>query len=114
VGQKASRDLDAFGVRFERDQPISVILGSANRDALYWEDPERFDIRRDPKKTSLTLGIGAHVCLGHAMARATVEEALAAFVSRCDELSLRNDPQWTPFVMENKLDALQIGFVPNG
>jgi len=47
------------------------------------------------------------------MARATVEEALAAFVERCDELSLRNDPQWTPFVMENKLDALQLGFVPS-
>jgi len=112
VGQKASEDLEAFGIKFQRDEPISVLLGSANRDATHWQDPDRFDIRRDPKNTSLTFGIGAHVCLGHAMARATVEEALAAFVVRCDELSLRNDPRWTPFVMENKLDALELGFVP--
>ena len=111
VGQKASRDLEAFGRKFERGEPISVLLGSANRDASYWKDPERFDLTRDPKKTSLTLGIGAHVCLGHAMARATVEEGLAAFVSRCDEMTLRKQPRWAPFVMENKLDGLEIGFV---
>lgn len=110
VGQKASRDLEAFGRRFEKDEPITVILGSANRDADYWEDPERFDLRRDPKKTSLTFGIGAHVCLGHAMARATVEEALAVFVERCDELELLEAARWIPFVMENKLEGLRIGF----
>lgn len=110
VGQKASRDLDIFGRKFEKDEPIAILIGSANRDADYWENPEMFDLRRDPKKTSVTLGIGAHVCLGHAMARATVEEALAVFVSRCDELTLKNDPRWIPFVMENKLDGLEIGF----
>jgi cytochrome P450 len=97
-------------VSFEAGQPISVILGSANRDVDYWEDPERFDVRRDPKKTSMTFGIGAHVCLGHAMARATVEEALAVFVERCDELSLLEEARWIPFVMENKLEGLRIGF----
>ena len=52
-------------------------------------------------------GVGAVKGGGNVKAKATVEEALAVFVSRCDELSLRNDPQWTPFVMENKLDELQ-------
>jgi cytochrome P450 len=112
VGQKASRDIEAFGRKFEKEEPVAVLLGSANRDQGYWENPEEFDLTRDPKRTSLTLGIGAHVCLGHAMARATIEEALAVFVSRCDELTLRNDPRWMPFVMENKLDGLEIGFVP--
>ncbi len=111
VGQKASAPLEAFGHGFAAEEPLSVILGAANRDPERWEDPDRFDIRRDPKTTSLTFGIGAHVCLGHAMARATVEEALEVFVSRCDELSLRNEPRWIPFVMENKLERLEIGFV---
>jgi len=110
VGQKAAERTRAFDLDFEAATPISVVLGSANRDATYWEDPERFDIRRDPKKTSLTFGIGAHVCLGHAMARATVEEALAVFVERCDEVELAEEPRWIPFVMENKLEALRIGF----
>jgi cytochrome P450 len=110
VGQKSAAATEAFGVEFESEEPLSVILGAANRDPKHFEDPERFDIRRDPKKTSMTFGIGSHVCLGHAMARATVEEALAVFVERFDELTLRNTPRWIPFVMENKLDELRVGF----
>jgi cytochrome P450 len=110
VGQKAATDTRAFGLDLAEGTPLSVVLGSANRDADYWEDPERFDITRDPKKTALTFGIGAHVCLGHAMARATVEEALAVFVERCDEIELREEARWIPFVMENKLDGLKLGF----
>ena len=109
IGQKTAEATRAFGLDLEAETPISIILGSANRDADAWQDPERFDIQRDPKKTSLTFGIGAHVCLGHAMARATIEEALAVFVERCDEIELVDDPNWTPFVMENKLESLEIG-----
>jgi cytochrome P450 len=54
--------------------------------------------------------MGSHFCLGHAMARATVEEALACFVERCDSLRLGNDPHWIPFVAENKLDRLIVEF----
>ena len=110
VGQKAATEMEAFGVSFEKEEPISVILGAANRDPARWQDPDRFDIRRDPNTMSLTFGIGPHFCLGHAMARATVEEALVAFVDRCDELTLLNEPRWIPFVAENKLDALELGF----
>ena len=110
VGLKSAGSTHAFGMDIEPDTPISVVLGSTNRDPEHWENPEVFDIRRDPKKTSLTFGIGSHVCLGHAMARATVEEALAVFVERCQEIELLENPQWTPFVMENKLQGLKIGF----
>lgn len=110
VGQKSAAATRAFDLDFEAETPITVILGSANRDARDWQDPERFDITRDPRKTSLTFGIGAHVCLGHAMARATVEEALAVFVERCDEVELQGEARWIPFVMENKLEALRLSF----
>ena len=39
---------------------------------------------------------------------ATVEEALAVFVGRCDEIALAEEPGWIPFVMENKLDGLKL------
>ncbi|MEM9174761.1 MAG: cytochrome P450 [Myxococcota bacterium] len=108
VGQKAADDLEAFDLALEAGTPLMVSLGSANRDPRQFEDPDRFDVTRDPKNTSLTFGIGAHVCLGHAMARATIEEGLAVFVERCDEIELAEEPGWIPFVMENKLDGLSL------
>jgi cytochrome P450 len=110
VGQKSAVAQEAFGLAFEKDEPIAVALGPANRDPERWDDPERFDLRRDPAVMSLTFGMGAHFCLGHAMARATLEEALACFVERCDQLTLANEPRWIPFVMENKLDRLIVRF----
>jgi cytochrome P450 len=82
VGQKSAVAQEAFGLAFEKDEPIAVALGPANRDPERWDDPERFDLRRDPAVMSLTFGMGAHFCLGHAMARATLEEALACFVEQ--------------------------------
>ena len=110
IGQKSAAAQDAFGIPFAAGEPIAVVLGAANRDPARWEDPERFDIRRDPNVMSLTFGMGSHFCLGHAMARATVEESLACFIERCDDLRLGNDPHWIPFVAENKLDKLIVKF----
>ncbi len=110
IGQKSAADQDAFGLRFAAGEPIAVVLGAANRDPERWADPERFDIERDPTVMSLTFGMGAHFCLGHAMARATLEEALACFVEGCDGLALENEPRWIPFVAENKLDRLLVRF----
>lgn len=110
IGQKSAADQDAFGLRFAAGEPIAVVLGAANRDPERWADPERFDIQRDPAVMSLTFGMGAHFCLGHAMARATLEEALACFALRCDALALENEPRWIPFVAENKLDRLVVRF----
>ncbi|MBK7951405.1 MAG: cytochrome P450 [Deltaproteobacteria bacterium] len=108
IGQKSAVAQTAFGIPFAKEEPIAVVLGAANRDPVRWDDPERFDIRRDPSNMSLTFGMGAHFCLGHAMARATLDEALACFIERCEEIALANEPRWIPFVMENKLDRLVI------
>ncbi len=110
IGQKSAIAQEAFGIPFVQGEPIAVVLGAANRDPERWQDPERFDIRRDPTVMSLTFGMGSHFCLGHAMARATLEEALACFVERCDALALGNEPRWIPFVAENKLDRLIVKF----
>jgi cytochrome P450 len=114
IGQKSAVAQQAFGIPFSQGEPIAVVLGAANRDPARWEDPERFDIRRDPNVMSLTFGMGAHFCLGHAMARATLEEALACFALRCDALRLANEPRWIPFVAENKLDRLSLRFEGRG
>jgi hypothetical protein len=54
---------------------------------------------------------GAHFCLGHAMAAGDPRggaRLLRRALRRAG--SLANEPRWIPFVMENKLDRLLVGF----
>jgi len=55
---------------------VVTMLRSANRDEDVFEDPYRFDIRRDPNPHQSFGGGGAHHCLGAMLARAEVRAAL--------------------------------------
>ena len=106
--QKASHDFEAFDLNFKKGDTLSVRFHSTNRDPSRWNNPQKFDISRDPSTWSLSFGLGAHFCLGQAIARITLEEALAAFVSRFNYIELAEPTRWTPFVMENRLQGLKL------
>ena len=62
-------------------------VGSANRDAAHFADPEAPDPDRAAKQ-HLTFGHGAHFCLGSGLARAELEIALGALFTRFPALRL--------------------------
>ncbi len=109
IPKKAAGPTDAFGLHFEEGDRVTVLLKAANRDPEEFDDPDRFDIRREIRGVShLTFGAGPHVCLGHAIARATIEETLAVIVERCSDMELVEEPRWAPFALENRLDAVRV------
>jgi cytochrome P450 len=59
-----------------------LLLASANRDEARYEDPDRFDIHRK-SGPHLSFIVGAHYCLGAALARlegrVVLEEVLKRF-----------------------------------
>ena len=112
VGKRAIRTHAAYGTEFEAGESISLLLGGPNRDPRRWTDPDRFDLRRDPKIWSLTFSMGGHFCLGQALARCEVQEALAAFVNHCDEIELEEQPRWRSHVMVNRLESVPIRYRP--
>ena len=66
---------------------------SAMRDPALYTDPERFDIRRtDHPRWHLVFGGGAHRCLGEALAKAELEEGLAALAARLPQLVADGEP----------------------
>jgi len=58
-----------------------LCTAAANREVGVWREPERFDVSRFTEPDAprlLTFGAGPHYCLGAALARMTLEEAVAA------------------------------------
>ena len=63
---------------------VLLATAAANREPGVWEDPDRFAVDRfaDPGAPRLlSFGSGPHYCLGAALARLTVEEAVRALVA---------------------------------
>jgi cytochrome P450 len=57
------------GVDVPADANLLLLIGSANRDAEVFADPEGFDIRRANAREHLSFGLGNHLCLGAPLAR---------------------------------------------
>jgi cytochrome P450 len=93
----ASEDIVYRDVMFPAGTFVAVGLAIANRDPEVWDDPNTFDIGRPPAGAShLTLGWGTHHCLGAALARAELAEALPLLARRMPDLELDGEITWKP------------------
>ncbi|GGO92541.1 cytochrome P450 family protein [Wenjunlia tyrosinilytica] len=70
---------------------VVVIMASAHRDPARYEDPDTFDIHRDPGG-HLAFGHGIHYCLGAPLARMEGRIAIRTLLERCPDLALDADP----------------------
>ena len=83
-GRLVTREHEIDGVTLPEGAQVLLMYGSANRDERRWEDPERFDVSRNPVE-HLAFGHGVHKCAGQGLARmefAAVFNQLARKVSR--------------------------------
>ena len=83
-----ARDTEFDGIKVQAGASVIAMLGSANRDESRYDDPDRFDIFRDPKQ-HIAFGYGPHMCLGMHLARMETRVALDALLDLPD---FRLDP----------------------
>ncbi|HEY1012781.1 MAG TPA: cytochrome P450 [Herpetosiphonaceae bacterium] len=82
-----------------RDLPLPAgtyllpITGSANRDEQSFEEAETFDVRRK-RRSHITFGGGIHACIGAALARAELQEALPILARRLADLAHDGPAEW--------------------
>ena len=81
VARYVTRDLELYGQVAPSGSAMICLAGSANRDDRRYEDPDRFDVRRDVGQ-HLTFGYGIHYCLGNALARLEGRVALDEVLTR--------------------------------
>ena len=103
IGRTAKTDLEICGLRVARGQRLFLLLQSANRDEREFQDPDRFDVHRRPRR-HLGFGHGPHHCIGIHLARLEGRVVL-------EEL-LRRVPEWEIDAtgLERPPSEFQIGF----
>ena len=80
-GRYSMVDSEWHGVTIPKHKPVFLITGAANRDPRRYDDPDKFDITRDPG-LAVGLGHGLHVCLGAALARLESQVAIEEIARR--------------------------------
>lgn len=87
------KDFQCGGVRIPAGSLAVGLVGAINRDPRRFEDPDVFDITRQPNPHS-AFGGGAHVCIGKALARMAAQVAFTALMDRFPRIELAGEPEW--------------------
>ncbi|MEZ4281805.1 MAG: cytochrome P450 [Myxococcota bacterium] len=91
----ATRDQEFAGEKLRAGDKLVCLIASVNRDERYFEDPDRFDIGRDPahaRRNMRTFGNGPHFCIGHQQARMNIEVMTAEIARRWSNPRLLEPP----------------------
>lgn len=106
LAREPVEDLELGGVVLPKGEMLLLSILAANRDPQVFEQPDRFDVARSGPR-SFSFGWGPHHCLGAALARAEVQEAIPALL-RAFDFELLETPKWVPFVAIRRLESVRV------
>ncbi len=92
-----------------------LLFESGNFDESVFEDPDSFDIRRNPN-SHMAFGFGTHFCLGNQLARLELSMMTERVLKRLPDLRLADDDSTLPLRPANfvsGLEAMPVVFTPS-
>jgi cytochrome P450 len=100
----ATCDTELHGQQIREGEKVVLWYVSSNRDETRYEDPDRFDVLRNPEHQAFGAG-GRHFCLGTALARLELNIMLEETLARYPRMQLAGTPTYveSPFVNQLKL-----------
>jgi len=99
----ATRDVELNGAKIRENDKLVMWYVSSNRDETLYEDPDRFDVRRNPEHQAFGAG-GRHFCLGTALARLELNILLEETLKRFPAMEMIEPPVMveSPFINQPK------------
>jgi cytochrome P450 len=103
----ATRDAELAGQQIREGDKIVMWYVSSNRDETRYEDPDRFDVTRNPEHQAFGAG-GRHFCLGAALARLELRILFEETLKRHPEIQLAGAPLYAESPFVNQLKTLPV------
>jgi cytochrome P450 len=110
VGRMVAQPIERDGVRLEAGTRVFLSLWSADHDESVFPRADDVDPSANAGAPHVAFGHGPHHCIGAALARAELQEALAALTARLACPVLGEGAVWKPPVGINGPDRLPIAF----
>ncbi len=107
----ATRDTEIAGQRIRENDKVVMFYPSANRDADAFENPDRFDVTREPNP-HLAFGWGPHFCLGASLARGEIRGIFSELLSRFPDIEVCGPVRRMRSSTVNSIKSMPVRFTP--
>jgi len=105
----ATADATVGGEPVRAGERIALLYPSGNRDESVFEDPFRFDIRRNPNP-QIAFGFGTHFCLGASLARFELRLLMERLVELITDLEVVAPPEIEENIFVGAIQQLDLAF----
>jgi cholest-4-en-3-one 26-monooxygenase len=103
----ATCDTVLHGRQIREGEKVVMWYPSSNRDETRYEDPDRFDLRREAEHQAFGAG-GRHFCLGTALARLELKVMTEETLARFPDIALSGAPRHVESLFLNQLKTLPV------
>jgi len=103
----ATCDTELHGQKIREGEKVVMWYVSSNRDETRYEDPDRFDLRRNAEHQAFGAG-GRHFCLGTALARLELRILFEETLGRYPKIALAGEPAYVESPFINQLKTLPV------
>jgi cytochrome P450 len=103
----ATKDTVLNDQEIKEGDKVVMWYTSSNRDETRYEDPDRFDVLRNPDHQAFGAG-GRHFCLGAALARLELKILLEETLTRYPNMELAGKPAFVESAFLNQMKSLPV------
>jgi cholest-4-en-3-one 26-monooxygenase len=103
----ATRDTELHGQQIKQGDKVVLWYVSSNREESLYEDPDRFDVKRNPEHQAFGAG-GRHFCLGTALARLELKILFEETLKRFPNIAMDGKPSYVESGFLNQMKTLPV------
>ena len=104
-------DTELNGQKIREGEKVVMWYVSSNRDESIYEDPDRFDVKRNPEHQAFGAG-GRHFCLGTALARLELQILIDETLKRFPAMEIIGESKFAESPFINQLKTLPVVLRP--